>query len=79
MENLSYGLAAKKRLFLKKLFLNEDMIWSNYCVKPGPSFVNLTSGYPASGTRGPDGGCPPDIRDVTDGICKLRKTYNNRK
>ena len=31
---------------------------------------------PASRTRGPEGGYPPDIRDVTDGICKLRKTYN---
>ena len=24
-------------------------------------------------------GYPADIRDVTDGICKLRKTYNYRK
>ena len=31
----------------------------------------------ASGTRNPDdGGYPPDIRIVTDGICKLRKSYN---
>ena len=30
----------------------------------------------ASGTRNPDGGYPPDIRDVTDRIGKLRKTYN---
>ena len=33
----------------------------------------------ASGTRGTDGGYPPDIRDVTDEICKLRKTYIYRK
>ena len=31
---------------------------------------------PASGTRQPDGGYPPDIRDVTDGIGKLRKSYS---
>ena len=31
------------------------------------------------GIRYPDGGYPVDIRDVTDGIGKLRKSYNKRK
>ena len=34
---------------------------------------------PASGTRDPEGGYPPNIRDVTEGICKLRESYNYRK
>ena len=40
-------------------------------------FFRCFSGLiPASRTRDPEDGYPPDIRDVTDGICKLRKTYN---
>ena len=33
-------------------------------------------GRAASGTSDPEGGYTPDIHDVTDGILKLRKTYN---
>ena len=31
---------------------------------------------PEAGIRNPHGGYPADIRDVTDGIGKLRKSYN---
>ena len=39
--------------------------------------INININITASGTRGPDGGYPPDIRDVTDGICKHIITENN--
>ena len=39
-------------------------------------FASCLQRIPSSGTRSPDGGYPPDFRDVTVGIGKLRKSYN---
>ena len=59
--------AGLTRLELPIMYLNalKKLEWN------GSADLCLGTSNPASGTRG-----YPAIRDVTDGICKLGKTYN---
>ena len=64
------------------IWLGSSLVQQAAATAGGAATSNKTAapkarrGRAASGTSDPEGGYTPDIHDVTDGIFKLRKTYN---
>ena len=58
---------------LRVIFRRNYIIKKKYLFFITDCFVRLITPYK---TRFPEGGYRPDIRDVTDEICKLRKSYH---